>query len=483
MAKAICQHGPWSVLVSPCRHGESVSTIPTAGGKPYFYLYDTLHSKLGVKLPFTHFERAILQALNVAPTQLYPNSWAFVRAFELLCEDLGKAPSLGVFFWFFSLQKTDKVGWTSLSNRPKRKLFKPFLESYKSFKTWFFKVIPSDSRPNLLLDQLGRPFFPLAWMHQPVVSVTVRRKDLKDWEDVFIKELEELPLLPSADIIKGTGWYCSSHTHFNGYSTHALHDLKKRAAQLAEQENQPTAFAKPLAMDEPPQRQISDEGTSRTPTIIGSPVGSDDRPSKRQHLETPDTVGDNMEADRPFADFRWDTLLAGRPPSPSVWGPSSLLGQAVDKGLASSSHHKVKQLGIASTCSALQQYATYSLVLARAVEKEFGLLKSQNKSWAERAQRAEADILQLSIAFSEAEAKVDTFRSANATLQEDLERIVIQNKELSLVKFDMELARDTAYSEMDALRQKCKDLEVSNLNMGERLASLESLLKQAEADV
>ncbi|RDX88933.1 hypothetical protein CR513_29409, partial [Mucuna pruriens] len=205
MAKAICQRGPWSVSISSCCHGESVSTDLPTEGKPCFYLYDTLHSKLGVKLPFTHFERAILQLLNVAPTQLHPNSWAFVRAFELLCEDLGKAPTLGVFFWFFTIKKTDKVGWTSHSSRPKRKLFKPFLESYKLFKTRFFRVAPSDSGPNLLVDCAGRPFFPLSWTCQPAVSVTVRLKDLEEWEDEFARELGKLPLLPSADIIKGTG--------------------------------------------------------------------------------------------------------------------------------------------------------------------------------------------------------------------------------------------------------------------------------------
>ncbi|RDX62561.1 hypothetical protein CR513_59091, partial [Mucuna pruriens] len=134
MAKAICQKGPWSVRVSPCRTGESVNISAPTEENPFFYLYDTLHSKLGIRLPFSHFERAVLQALNVAPTQLHPNSWAYVRAFELLCEDLGKAPSLGVFFWFYTVKKTEKVGWTSLCSRPKRKLFQPFLASYKKFK-------------------------------------------------------------------------------------------------------------------------------------------------------------------------------------------------------------------------------------------------------------------------------------------------------------------------------------------------------------
>ncbi|RDX93890.1 hypothetical protein CR513_23793, partial [Mucuna pruriens] len=38
---------------------------------------------------------AILRALNITPTQLHPNSWAFVQVFELLSEDMQRAPSLG----------------------------------------------------------------------------------------------------------------------------------------------------------------------------------------------------------------------------------------------------------------------------------------------------------------------------------------------------------------------------------------------------
>ncbi|RDX70516.1 hypothetical protein CR513_50229, partial [Mucuna pruriens] len=74
IAKVICQRGPWSVIVFPCRSDEPVNDQPETGEAPFFYLYDTLPLKLGVKLPFTHFERSILRALNVTPTQLHLNS-------------------------------------------------------------------------------------------------------------------------------------------------------------------------------------------------------------------------------------------------------------------------------------------------------------------------------------------------------------------------------------------------------------------------
>ncbi|RDX96583.1 hypothetical protein CR513_20720, partial [Mucuna pruriens] len=206
MASAICRPRTWSVTVTACRSEEAVCMSSAEASRPFFYLYDTLHSRLGIKLPFTHFERSVLRALNVAPTQLHPNSWAFVRAFELLCEDLGKAPSLGVFFWFFAPRKTDRVGWTSLRNRPKRSLLRPFSESYKGFKDRFFRVAPQNPNSRLLVDREGRQHFPLQWTRRPTVSISVAVKNLEDWERAFNAELKDLLVYHSSDIIKEEGY-------------------------------------------------------------------------------------------------------------------------------------------------------------------------------------------------------------------------------------------------------------------------------------
>ncbi|RDX74425.1 hypothetical protein CR513_45836, partial [Mucuna pruriens] len=45
-----------------------------------------------------------------------------------------RVPSLNVFFWFFSLCRSKQVVWSSLSSRPKRKLLKPFHESYTALE-------------------------------------------------------------------------------------------------------------------------------------------------------------------------------------------------------------------------------------------------------------------------------------------------------------------------------------------------------------
>ncbi|RDY05639.1 hypothetical protein CR513_10499, partial [Mucuna pruriens] len=162
MADAICQHGPWSVEVLPCRLDEIVCKWAVETEEPFFYFYETLFLKLGIKLPFTNFEQA-----------------AFVWAFELLSEDIGREPSLSVYFWFFSLRRVEKVGWTLLSSQPQRKLMKPFQESYKFFKDHFFQVPYSHIGSSMLFGNSRDPFFPLYCSDQPAVSVIGRKNLLK----------------------------------------------------------------------------------------------------------------------------------------------------------------------------------------------------------------------------------------------------------------------------------------------------------------
>ncbi|RDX86123.1 hypothetical protein CR513_32589, partial [Mucuna pruriens] len=196
------------------------------------------------------------------------------------------------------------------------------------------------------MDRSGRPFFPLHWTRQPAISISVDRKDLERWEDAFISELEKLPLLSSTKIIKGTG-----------YSTHSLLELKKNKALLAAQSSGPA---------EPQENaQASDEGTSRTPSIIGAQEESTKRPRKHPHLS--EAVAE--EASHPVGDQRGFVLTD----CPIDF---SALTTTVDQVLASPSlGQEVERLEMTSACRAIQHY-TYNLILARAAEKELGLLES-----------------------------------------------------------------------------------------------------------
>ena len=68
-------------------------------GKPFFFFffYQTVFKRVGLRLPFTAFERELLTEINIAPAQLHPNSWAFVRAFQILYGTWASHPQ-----WTFS---------------------------------------------------------------------------------------------------------------------------------------------------------------------------------------------------------------------------------------------------------------------------------------------------------------------------------------------------------------------------------------------
>ncbi|RDY13738.1 hypothetical protein CR513_01294, partial [Mucuna pruriens] len=436
MASAICQPRTWSVSVSACRQGESVFMSSAEGTKPFFYLYDTLHSKLGIKLPFTHFEQAVLQALNVAPTQLHPNSWAFVRAFELLCEDLGKAPTLGV---------TNRVGWTSLSNRAKRKLLKSFLESYKTFKDRFFRVAPSDPNSSLLTDRSGQSYFPLQWTRQPAVSIAVDTKKLESWEPSFITELKGMSVL-------------------RRYSTKALANLRKRKEQAPQRASPPVdmeAKVAPLsATGSADLPQASQEEASRTPSVFelerNAPPSSHQtdresggRPNKRPHL------GEEVQVD--------DASASLDVSAPHSSNPRPLLYKyfvwAVDRILASSTLElDVERLGLAG--------AAHGFALARVAEKKFGDLEVERSSWVEQRKNSEEENRKLSSALLEAEARLNDYRLSTAKLQEVLQvaqkmngELLDTKAELLQAKSDLELGNDSLQAEVKRLREDAAEME------------------------
>ncbi|GAU49089.1 hypothetical protein TSUD_137740 [Trifolium subterraneum] len=83
------------VMVDPVTEDEYVTTVNNQEPH-YFYMYTHVLQTLNLWLPFTPFESQILKAVNVAPCQLHPNSWAFVKAFEgdLIARETNP-PSLG----------------------------------------------------------------------------------------------------------------------------------------------------------------------------------------------------------------------------------------------------------------------------------------------------------------------------------------------------------------------------------------------------
>jgi len=104
------------VSVQPCRAGEPVCVDDCASPEePFFFMYSTIFKRIKLRLPFTGFKRALLKKVNVAPAQLHPNSWAFVRAFSILCNHFGHTPSVDVLLYFFEAKNPGKILWLSFN--------------------------------------------------------------------------------------------------------------------------------------------------------------------------------------------------------------------------------------------------------------------------------------------------------------------------------------------------------------------------------
>ncbi|KOM30532.1 hypothetical protein LR48_Vigan01g008600 [Vigna angularis] len=133
----------------------------------FFFMYVTFFTHLFIRLPFTKFQTAVLREVNVAPTQLHPNSWAVVQAFLAMCLAVGVTPTIPVFFYYFEVRPSRSGGWVSFTSVRGRTLFRPFSDSFKNFKQHYFKIIVDKAGLHEFSDGEGRPLFPFYWTRDP----------------------------------------------------------------------------------------------------------------------------------------------------------------------------------------------------------------------------------------------------------------------------------------------------------------------------
>jgi len=158
-------------------------------GKPFFFMYQIVFKRLGVRLPFTPFERELLTEINTAPAQLHPNSWAFVRGFQILCGYLGILPSVDIFLHFFEVKKQGKSFWVSFSGIEGRILLTLFQNSYKSWKGKFFRECYAKHDPTALDD------FPLYWTEHPKLLKAKTLEELSPADRGVCKALASLGII------------------------------------------------------------------------------------------------------------------------------------------------------------------------------------------------------------------------------------------------------------------------------------------------
>jgi len=149
------------VVVRPCPSGEPICTDDQGSdGTPFCFIYTTMFKKVKLWFPFTRFERELLTELDIAPAQLHPNSWAFVRAYQIICAHLELPGSVDVFLYLFEAKNPDDRLWVSLNGIVGRSILSIFQQSYKDWKGKFVRVCCSNQDPSLLNG------FPLYWVNK-----------------------------------------------------------------------------------------------------------------------------------------------------------------------------------------------------------------------------------------------------------------------------------------------------------------------------
>ncbi|MED6177955.1 hypothetical protein PIB30_103053, partial [Stylosanthes scabra] len=126
---------------------------------PFLWVYSELFTRLGVRLPFTEFQREVLSRCRVAASQLHLNGWGFLRTFERVCLHFGFRPSWRMFLYTYQLHAPPPgKGFMSFRAYQGRKLFDSFEESIQEFKWHYFKVLPFPSKWPFWLNDEGAPF-------------------------------------------------------------------------------------------------------------------------------------------------------------------------------------------------------------------------------------------------------------------------------------------------------------------------------------
>ncbi|QCE14410.1 hypothetical protein DEO72_LG11g1410 [Vigna unguiculata] len=149
-----------SVIDRVC-HGQEGAT------EKFFYMYMCHFSQLHVRLPLDDFTMGVLRALNVAPTQLHPNSWAYLQAFHILCQSLYLELTPYAFLYFYDTRPRRPATWLSLISQSSISRLYAFSQSFKHFKDGYFKVVVKEGGKAYFLNVDGSTKFPFSWTSNP----------------------------------------------------------------------------------------------------------------------------------------------------------------------------------------------------------------------------------------------------------------------------------------------------------------------------
>ncbi len=184
------------VVVLSCHTEERVCDQKMGGEQDQsFLMYLGVLEEFSVKIPFTPFQMDVLKFINVAPSQIPPNSWAFIRGYEILCKFFHLEPSIGAFFHFYGTKDVNKGTWISLSAHPRKRLFLPYANNYKRKWRDTFARIKGAQGAQECSTSSRKPKFPLCWTSNPVAVGGYDFEKMSSYEQALVCFLENFSLI------------------------------------------------------------------------------------------------------------------------------------------------------------------------------------------------------------------------------------------------------------------------------------------------
>ncbi|KOM57374.1 hypothetical protein LR48_Vigan11g040700 [Vigna angularis] len=461
------------VKLVACREDERVCYGRENSASEFFYCYGSPFYDLYLRLPFTLFQMDVLRTLNVAPSQLHPNSWAYLQAFTVLCRAIGIRSTVGLFLHFFRCRPGEKKGWVSLISEPGNALLELYLQSYRGFKDKFFKVSITDAGRRYFCGGDGNPKFPLYWTQDPL-RFTSWPEDKMTLEE--LEALNVLTLLPrpfsSRELInclefddadarvfeimgrkgRGINWFQSIGGERKAEAIRPESSSARTAGPQRTQPQQDAPVVVSLSTDEA--------------TVVEQPL------VRKRKVKAVDTSGAVSKKQKEVADE------PKRPIPLGVWDSSFTLGHKVELNLDSSEKAVIENMSEQQIADAALEMSTRVQMLTwhMAYASDRGLLraeleklKAQHKEIVETHAVCESRQKRSEQLLKEAEGLLIDARNAGQAFKKERDQMSAELVEAKRAKVDLEQAKKemaTLMKERDegfrkALRQAGHLLKVS----------------------
>ncbi|KOM42651.1 hypothetical protein LR48_Vigan05g025500 [Vigna angularis] len=143
-----------------CKRTEQACHEKEGYASDIFYAYSIIFHDMSIRIPLSAFHMGVLRELNVAPTQLHLNGWAFMQAFVAVCKDLDLTPMSTSFFLFAPGRTSTSLGYLLFQRRIGRCLpfsTLPIKEHPKRVIAWAkFAMTPVELGAINMINQLPR---------------------------------------------------------------------------------------------------------------------------------------------------------------------------------------------------------------------------------------------------------------------------------------------------------------------------------------